>query len=412
MTRTVPRRLATCALAALFATVTTLPAPARDDEDGDEAPTQLINRVLAATWKKNNVTPPRRTTDPEFARKLYPDLIGRAPTAKEIAALEADKAADKREKLIDQLLSDNAWAEHQAKIWTNSLIPAGYKAASKAEFRKWLTGRLVAGTPYTDIVTSLLASNGKTSENGAVHFILANLGAPVPAEKRAEYGQFDMIPLTGRTGRVFLGQGFQCLACHNHPFEASLRQRDFWGVNAFFRQAERVVDPGDATVFELKDSPKLNPDGVVKFQRRTGFWDATGMNFTNGRGPRAEDFRSRRTILAEFVLKNKNFAPVAVNRTWTNLFGRGMLENGEFDDLGDYNEPLHPELLSGLASAFATNGYDQKKLVRWICNSDVYQLHATPTDDDDPNFFRIKKTQPLAAIPFDRCTGDVDDFAP
>ena len=341
MILTLPGRLATCALAALFATLTTLPAPARDDDD-DETPTQLVNRVLAAAWKENKVTPPRRTTDDEFARKLYPDLIGRAPTAKEIAALEADQAKDKRTKLIERLLSDNSWAERQAEVWTNALIPANYKAAYKTQFRKWLSGRLVAGTPYTDIVTAMLAATGKTSENGAVHFVLANLGTPLPAERRADDGQFEMIPVTGRTGRVFLGQGFQCLACHSHPFDADLRQRDFWGINAFFRQAERVVDPDDASVLELKDNHKLNAEGVVKFKRRTGYWDATGLNFLKGRSPKAEDERTRRVMLAEFVVKNKNFAPVAVNRTWLSLFGRGLLENGELDDLGDITETPGP----------------------------------------------------------------------
>jgi len=66
-------------------------------------------------------------------------------------------------------------------------------------------------------------------------------------------------------------------------------------------------------------------------------------------------------------------------------------------------------LLSGLSAAFTRSGYDQKKLLGWICNSDVYQLHAVATDEDDPNFFRIKRSQP--AGPVERCTADIEEIA-
>jgi hypothetical protein len=138
--------------------------------------------------------------------------------------------------------------------------------------------------------------------------------------------------------------------------------------------------------------------------------DATGMNLLNGKAPRGPADRPRREILADYIVKNTHFAPVAVNRTWKSLFGRGLLENPNFDDFGEFNEPLHPELLSGLASAFQESKFDQKQLLSWICNSDVYQLHAEATDEDDPYFFRIKK--PLTEGAFERCPSQGGGLAP
>lgn len=387
-------RLAPLLLAALGFGTAALPAPARQPEP-EETPTELINRTLADDWKARNVVVPRKTTDAEFAHKLYTDLIGRAPTADELAAFAKEKPAGKRERLIEKLLASEAWAAHQAAAWTADLIPRGYDKASTAQFRKWLAGRLAAGASYSEVATAVISASGKAGENGAVHFVLANLGAAVPAEKRADDGRFDMVPVTVLTGHVFLGLGFQCLACHNHPFTAERVQRDFWGVNAFFRQADRVGEPGGAAL-ELRDNPKFNADGVVKFVRRTGFADATGLNFPNGRGPKAGDPRPRRAVLAEYVVRSKTFAPVAVNRTWAALFGRGLLENGSSADLYDGNEPLFPAMLDGLATAFREAGYDQRRLVAWLCNSDVYQLNApVPQDDtDDISFFRAVKPEP------------------
>ena len=382
-------------LAVVFAGPAAGQANAREPAAPDETPTQLINRVLAAAWKANNVTPPRRTTDAEFARKLYLDLLGRVPTADELAAFEKDPAANKRAKLIDRLLPDGDCAAHWAEMWTATLLPAEYNPLYRKQFHKWLTGRLAARATHDDIVKQLLTATGKNDENGAVHFVLANLGNPLPEEKWAESGQFDMVPVTSRTGRVFLGLGFQCLACHDHPFDASIRQRDFWGINAFFRQAERSGEPcaseGVAAPLGLSDNPKFNPDGVVRFKRRTGVVNATGLTFLKDRGPRGGDDRPRRAILADYIVKHTNFAPTAVNRVWTTLLGRGLLEQAGLDELGEHNEPLHPELLAGLAAAFKEGGYDQRKLIAWICASDVYQLHTPPGTGDDPYFFRRGK---------------------
>ena len=56
-----------------------------------------------------------------------------------------------------------------------------------------------------------------------------------PPGKRGEEGQFEMVPLTSRVTRLFLGTQVQCCQCHDHPFQAALKQNHFWGVNAFLR---------------------------------------------------------------------------------------------------------------------------------------------------------------------------------
>ena len=65
----------------------------------------------------------------------------------------------------------------------------------------------------------------------------------MPSLKKS--GQFDMVPVTSRTIRLFLGYQIQCTQCHDHPFNAEWKQKNFWGVNAFFRQTERVGAPAN-----------------------------------------------------------------------------------------------------------------------------------------------------------------------
>jgi hypothetical protein len=65
-------------------------------------------------------------------------------------------------------------------------------------------------------------------------------------------------------------------------------------------------------------------------------------------------------------------ARVAVNRLWSNFFGRGLVATPEnFGRQGA--APTHPELLDGLARDFVAGGWDVKRLCRNIVLSATYQ---------------------------------------
>jgi hypothetical protein len=101
---------------------------------------------------------------------------------------------------------------------------------------------------------------------------------------------------------------------------------------------------------------------------------------------------NRRDELARSLTESKYFAKAYVNRIWAHFFGRGFVE--PVDDMGTENDPSHPELLNELAGAFAYQGYDPRRLIRWICLSDAYQLscEANPTNDGptaEPFFSRM-----------------------
>ncbi len=78
-------------------------------------------------------------------------------------------------------------------------------------------------------------------------------------------------------------------------------------------------------------------------------------------------------------------ARVLVNRVWMHLFGAGIRASTYLDDLGVQSEKpsaYHPELLDWLASAFMESGWSQKKLIRFIVLSSVYQQSS----DENPQY--------------------------
>src|SRR5205085_4670550 len=110
---------------------------------------------------------------------------------------------------------------------------------------------------WSKIVTELLTAQGETSDNGAVNFVLAHLGDEV--KDGAANGKYDMVPVTSRTTRLFLGLRTQCVQCHDHPFNGEWSQRHFWGINAFFRQ----VDPDGRPSMMAKKPKKMKMDKIA-----------------------------------------------------------------------------------------------------------------------------------------------------
>ena len=105
-----------------------------------------------------------------------------------------------------------------------------------------------------------------------------------------------------------------------------------------------------------------------------------------------------RPILADWMTSPKNsyFAKAIVNRVWSQLFGRGIVN--PVDDMHDGNPASHPELLTTLTQQFKNNGYDLKHLLRAICNSEAYQRTSKPAagnEDADPRLFSRAAVRPL-----------------
>jgi hypothetical protein len=368
-----------------------LPAVAAPVPEDDSPPrtvdptTQAVNDILSRSWKDNNLRPAPRTADAEFLRRVTLDVLGRIPTPEEVRAFRREQRADKRLRLIDRLLQSREYAAHWAEVWTDWLLPARSDPGQREQLGAWLRKHLAGDGSYKDLAVKLLSATGRPADNAAVLFTLAYLGRPVPEKRWAEEGQFDMVPLTGRVGRLFIATDLHCVQCHDHPFTPELRQTTFWGMNAFFRQAERAGDrPAD---FLLRDNPELNKAGVVTYERRNGRVDTTPPAFLDGTGILAREKRPRREIVALFVTGHPNFSRAMVNRLWAHFFGRDLTQTGEVDDFGEHNPVVQPELLERLARDFTAAGHDPRKLIRWLCASDAYQLRAGPASPDTSPFF-------------------------
>ena len=349
----------------------------------------LIDKYVEEAWKKAGIKPAKIASDEEFLRRAYLDLLGRIPTIQEARAFLSTRENDKRGKLIRYLLDHADYPKNFATLWSVLLIGRGNQGqmVDRAALTGWLRKQFANDRPWNEVVHDLVSSTGSNKENGAVNYVLAHL-------------EFDAVPLTSRTTRLFLGQQIQCTQCHDHPSN-EWKQIDFWGINAFFKgmKTEAVRKP-DATGLDAYDHTELRDeptDTYVRFDRRNGLVGVAFPRFLDGRKISQGNDVIRRAELGKLISdpNNEAMGKAFVNRMWAHFLGRGFVN--PVDDFGSHNPPSHPELLEHLTKEFKESGYNVKDLCRWIMTSRAYQLSSfqTKAGTKDEGLFSQMQLKPM-----------------
>jgi hypothetical protein len=333
-----------------------------------DSKSSYVDQLIEAAWKTTGIKPARDANEEEYLRRAYLDLLGRIPNVQEARAFLQTREKDKKAKLVSYLLDHPDFAKNFATQWTILLIGRGNQGrmVDRGALNSWLRKQFASDRPWNEVVHELVSSTGNNRENGAVNFVLAHL-------------EFDAVPLTSRTTRLFLGQQIQCTQCHDHP-QNQWKQADFWGINAFFKGMKTEdVTKADATGLDAYDHTELTDDPTdrfVTFETRKGLVLGAFPRFLDGRKISQGKDVIRRAELGKLIAdpNNEMLAKAFVNRMWAHFLGRGFVN--PVDDFGPHNEPSHPELLDKLAKEFQESGYNVKKLCHRIMGSRAYLLSS------------------------------------
>ncbi len=389
---------------------------------------EMINRLIRAGWKDRELEPSAPASDGQWCRRVFLDIIGRAPTLTELRRFTDDDRGDKA-KLVERLLHDPAYEQEYARnwatIWSNILIGrpkpmlvANRLLSNEEGMYRYLEESFRKNKPYDKFGFELISATGATTigaepkdENG--HTMKFNGATNFLIDKM----QGGSLQATIKTSQVFLGLQMQCLECHNHPFNDG-KQQQFWEMNAFFRQthAHRVggtrrmvesaelKDDGFGREKDRRAKEVEGNKGEVYYQLLNGKMASAYPTFIDGRAlhevlklasaSETTDLTkaNRRTELAKMVISSDLFNQAIVNRMWAQFFGYGFVN--PIDDLGSHSQRSHPELLEQLAKEFAFadpqrgDSHDLKKLISWIVLSEAYGLSPNVSDknrDDDPS---------------------------
>lgn len=332
-------------------------------------PVNYIDELVDAKLQKVRVLPSELCTDEVFIRRVTLDITGAMPTSEEYSAFMADTAADKRAKLIDQLLERKEFSEIWAMKWAELLmIRSTNQISYKSMFlyNNWLTDQISNNVPLNVMVQELLSATGGTFTNPATNFY----------ERER-----DTLKTAENVAQVFMGIRTQCAQCHNHPFD-QWTMDDYYSFAAFFSQIGRKTgeDYRETIVFNSGGGEVKHPVGGRVMTPK----------FLGGAVPDVAG-KDRRAVLAQWLASPDNpyFATSIANRVWAHFFGIGIVE--PVDDIRVSNPASNPELLAALGEKFTAYNYDFKQLVRDICNSHTYQRSTRANDSnshDNLNFAR------------------------
>lgn len=349
---------------------------------------ELVDRKLA----KLNITASGVCDDAEYLRRVYLDLTGTLPTPREAREFLASTAADRRAKLVDELLARPEFADLWAMRWADLLrvdrAALGHQRAYA--YYTWIRDAVANNTPFDQFARELVTAEGPLGEVGPASFYKV---VTKPGEMASTVSQ------------VFLGVRIGCAECHHHPFDR-WTQADYYGMVGFFTPVGARGSRDAEAVFASGDPRTTHP--------RTGkpvFTHALGVPM-----PAVDPKGDRRVVLAAWMTAPDNpfFARNLVNRTWAWLIGVGIVE--PVDDVRATNPPSNPELMDALAQFVIETRYDVKKLVRLITASRVYQTSSRPNptnEKDVRNFSRALFKRPDAEVLLDmicRTTGIPEKF--
>lgn len=339
----------------------------------DEQIVRAINELIRNNWLSGGITPAKPITEDEWCRRVHLKLIGREPTQNELAAFAESRSAKKRDELVDLLLQGETYIEefaaHWSRTWSDILLAAGDKRASREGLEHFLRRAFGQGQPFNNTISELLTATGvgtigEPNYNGATNFFVAH------SDRERIYTQ-----TTARVSRVFMGLSLECSQCHTDSTWSGNEQQQFWELNAFFRQL-KIDGTRDGNVF-VSDADAEHADGEIYYTLPDGLIRAAYPTFVDGteipRDPSVAKV-NRRELLARFVTRSEQFRQAMANRFWAELFGVGFTIPA--DNIGPHNPPSHPELLAKLGGQFAAHDYDVRALIRWIALSEPFALSS------------------------------------
>lgn len=296
-----------------------------------------------------------------FLRRVYLDIIGRAPTADEARQYLEDPSPLKREYLVDQLLNHPEYAEHWANKWADLLRPNPYHAGIKATrvYDAWIRQSFRKNQPYDEFVRELITAQGSTFRNG-------NVTLYRDRRKPDE--------LTTIVSQLFLGVRLECAKCHQHPFEV-YSQEDFYSFAAYFAKIGRKGTGISAPISGSEEFVFAGTKGEVQHPLTKAVLQPRPLS---GDAPDLSSSPDPRVDLANWITSPENdyFCQTMANRIWKDLMGIGLVE--PVDDLRATNPASNPALLELLGEKFAAKNFDIKQLIRMIVLSQAYSLSSVP----------------------------------
>jgi hypothetical protein len=338
------------------------------------SPQTRIDECVLAKFKKLNIEPASVCSDAVFVRRVFLDIIGTLPTAKEAKEFLEDKDPKKRSAWIDRLLERPEFADYWAMKWSDLLrikaeFPINLWPNAAQAYHRWVLDCLRENVTYDKFVREMLTANGSNFRVGQVNFYRA-----VQSKDQETIAKAVALTFMGARAEKWPKEQLEGMA--QFFSKIGYKQTGEWKEEiVFFDPAKTATLATNA----LEQTTPLPGEAAEKKKKKGDAKPAKlAAMFPDGTPAKIAEGRDPRVVFADWLISPKNpwFARNIVNRAWSWFLERGIIH--EPDDIRPDNPPVNPELLAYLEKEFVAAKYDLKHLFRVILNSQTYQLSSVP----------------------------------
>jgi hypothetical protein len=329
-----------------------------------------IDRFIVARWREKKLSAsaasdPGLCDDSTFLRRVYLDVNGAVPTLDETKRFLEDGRADKRARLVDELLARNTdYAAHWTPFWLDALasnVATTFGGViSRGDHLPWVYSSFVQNKPYDVFVAELIDPTMPGFKKPG-HVDILGVRYSVGFLRNREHKE--VLQTAADVGQIFLGTGMKCASCHSHFDNDEWPQKRFLAFAGYFND---------------KDLER------IRCEKKSGQFVPAASPFEQPGAPEAApaDAKARLHLATLLVTDpaNPRFAKTIVNRLWKRFLGLGLFEPA--DDFRLDTPASHPALLDWLAYDFLQHGCDIKWTMRLILTSRTYQLRSDPALED------------------------------
>jgi len=326
----------------------------------------VIDKRVIEQLRRLNLKPSKPSSDSEFIRRVYLDVVGMLPTPEETIAFLVDTSENKRDDLIEKLFAQPEFVDYWAYRLSDLFLISSKKLRPQAlkTYYDWLRGEIEKITPWDQLVRQVIAAKGDTLKNGAANFYSIHQDPETMAEN---------------VSQAFMSLSINCAKCHNHPLEKWTNDQYYSFANLFARVRAKGWG-GDARNGDGARTLFVADRGDL-IQPRTGKPQPPAP--LDGEAIASDSTEDRRETLAYWLTSPENpyFTRSIANRVWANFFGRGIVE--PVDDLRTSNPASNEPLLHAISEHLAKNNYDLKSLMRLILQSETYRRSSIPLPENE-----------------------------
>jgi len=323
---------------------------------------------------------------PTLARRLALVLTGLPPSPELLQSFLDDGSSNAYEQLVERLLADPRYGEHQARYWLDAVRYGdthGLHLDNKRgiyPYRDWVVRALNRNQPLDEFIEWQLAGDllpePTMEQRIATGYVRMNPttaeGGVIPAEFQAK-NNFDR---TETLGTVFLGMTMLCSRCHTHKYDP-IEQTEYYRLLAFFNNT--AEGPLDGNKYDYAPTLKVPADQAA--------WnDWTHLESARDRllakagakpGESLADLAKPEGRLAKLGLQAEAGQLIkqrtdATARFTTTLVARDLAKprKTRLLDRGEYNlptgEPLQPDVLKAMNPFPEGAPRNRLGLARWL----------------------------------------------